>query len=243
MEIVQKLDEWMCFPAQLPKIHGREWKVPLITEPGIDLNWQAKWDFIKMTRGELVRNPKFDESGNFIGEVKKGHYYKNGKIYQDIPEFLRPFIKPDHGEIQYPKVDNNPIQTQDININRKSNGSSPEISFDNLTPEQSTEELMEFSLGENPVQIKSGSNEDLIVEKLESPDTVQESEPEPIFRWIIKSTLSENSIRKLHALCILAKGRTLLRIVSPKGTILINESSGIRIDKESFSRYAELFGL
>ena len=96
MEIVPKLNEWMVKPWELQKLHGREWVVPLETEPGIDLHWRARFDFNKMHSGTPVQKKDLDENGKFIGKVKSGYHYRNGRIYQDIPDFLVGHIIPNY---------------------------------------------------------------------------------------------------------------------------------------------------
>lgn len=93
MEVVPLLDEWMVLPWKLPKAHGRQWVVPLETEPGIDIHWRARYDFFKMTRGDKVEANKIDEKGNYKGDLKKETYFANGRIYQEIPDFLKDHIQ------------------------------------------------------------------------------------------------------------------------------------------------------
>jgi DNA polymerase I-like protein with 3'-5' exonuclease and polymerase domains len=93
MTIVPKLDEWMTTPWKLPKAHGRDWVVPLETEPGIDIHWRARYDFFKMTRGEPADPKKIREDGSYSDDLKKGTIYENGRIYQEIPDFLKLHIR------------------------------------------------------------------------------------------------------------------------------------------------------
>ena len=93
-EVVRKLDEWMTLPWKLPKEHGREWIVPLTTEPGIDINWRAKYNYFEMVDGVPPKPKELDSSGNFIGKLKKGQYFKNGRVYQEVPQFLQAWLKP-----------------------------------------------------------------------------------------------------------------------------------------------------
>lgn len=90
-EIVRKLDEWMTFPWKLPKAHGRPWVVPLLTEPGIDINWKARYDYFAMVDG--VPTQDIDEDGKFAGKLKPDHYFHNGRVYQEVPDFLQGHIK------------------------------------------------------------------------------------------------------------------------------------------------------
>lgn len=94
MEIVRKLDEWMTFPWKLPKAHGREWVVPLLTEPGIDINWKARYDYFAMVDGMLCLPKDLDENGNFKGKLKKDQYFQNRRVFQKVPDFLSEWIKP-----------------------------------------------------------------------------------------------------------------------------------------------------
>ena len=92
MEIVRKLDEWMTFPWKLPKAHGREWIVPLLTEPGIDINWKARYNYFEMVDGVVPLPKDLNEDGSYKGKVKKGYYFHNGRLYQEIPDFLKEHI-------------------------------------------------------------------------------------------------------------------------------------------------------
>lgn len=91
MEVVRKLNEWMVYPWMLPKAHGRDWEVPLMTEPGIDVNWKARYDYFKMVDG-VIPPPKDLADGVFKGKLKKDEYFLNGKIYQKVPDFLKGYV-------------------------------------------------------------------------------------------------------------------------------------------------------
>jgi DNA polymerase I-like protein with 3'-5' exonuclease and polymerase domains len=82
MEAVRKLDEWMTMPWKLPKAHGRDWVVPLLTEPGIDVNWKARYDYFKMVDGVPADPKALDVDGKFIGKLKKDEFFLDGRIYQ-----------------------------------------------------------------------------------------------------------------------------------------------------------------
>lgn len=103
MEVVRKLDEWMTYPWKLPKAHGRPWVVPLLTEPGIDVNWKARYNYFEMVDG-VPANPKDVVDGKFVGKLKKGQEYADGRIYQSIPDFLKGLIHraPVQGQLQPP---------------------------------------------------------------------------------------------------------------------------------------------
>lgn len=92
MEVVRKLDEWMTYPWKLPKAHGRDWVVPLLTEPGIDINWKARYDYFKMVDGTPVSPNDVDENGNYIGKLKKDEYFHGGRVYQKVPDFLIGYV-------------------------------------------------------------------------------------------------------------------------------------------------------
>lgn len=92
MEVVRKLDEWMTLPWKLPKAHGREWVVPLLTEPGIDINWKARYDYFKMVDGTPVRPGDIRDDGSYAGKLKKDEAYADGRVYQKIPDFLQAYI-------------------------------------------------------------------------------------------------------------------------------------------------------
>ncbi len=92
MEIVRKLDEWMTLPWKLPKAHGRPWVVPLLTEPGIDIHWRARFDYFKMVDGVPVKELDIVD-GEYKGKLKKDEYFLDGRVYQKIPDFLEASIK------------------------------------------------------------------------------------------------------------------------------------------------------
>jgi hypothetical protein len=93
MEITRKLDEWMTLPWKLPKAHGRPWVVPLLTEPGIDVHWRARFDYFKMVDGVPVKEVDILEDGTYKGKLKKDEYFLDGRVYQKIPDFLEASIK------------------------------------------------------------------------------------------------------------------------------------------------------
>jgi DNA polymerase I-like protein with 3'-5' exonuclease and polymerase domains len=92
MEVTRKLDEWMVLPWRLPKNHGRQWVVPLETEPGIDIHWRARFDYFAMVDGKPVKKSDIDENGNYKGKLKKNQYFTDGRIYQQVPDFLKDYI-------------------------------------------------------------------------------------------------------------------------------------------------------
>lgn len=92
MEVVRKLDEWMTEPWKLPKAHGRAWEVPLLTEPGIDFNWKARYDYFAMVDGAPVDPKDIAEDGTYKGKLKKDQYFADGRVYQKVPDFLEKWI-------------------------------------------------------------------------------------------------------------------------------------------------------
>jgi len=92
MEVTRKLDEWMVLPWRLPKNHGRQWVVPLETEPGIDIHWRARFDYFAMVDGKPAKKSDIDENGNYKGKLKKNQYFVDGRVYQQIPDFLKGYI-------------------------------------------------------------------------------------------------------------------------------------------------------
>lgn len=92
MEITRKLDEWMVLPWMLPKAHGRDWEVPLETEPGIDIHWRARFDFFAMTDGKPADKKDVGADGTYKGKLKDGQYFQDGRIYQEVPDFLKGYV-------------------------------------------------------------------------------------------------------------------------------------------------------
>ena len=66
---------------------------------------------------------------------------------------------------------------------------------------------------------------------------------EKVLRWTFTAKPSEYTQRKLQAVCILAEGDMPLRVVSPKGNIIVPEEDGLRVNPESFLFLSGLFGL
>ena len=64
-----------------------------------------------------------------------------------------------------------------------------------------------------------------------------------VLRWILKAVPSEQSMRKLHAVCVLTEGDVPLRIVNLKGHVIMSESEGVLVIPEKFLFLADLFGL
>jgi DNA polymerase I-like protein with 3'-5' exonuclease and polymerase domains len=266
MEIIPKLNEWMTCIWQIPKVHGREWVVPLLTEPGIDTNWRAKYDHFEMTQGVPAKSSDIAEDGTFKGKLKKNHYFADGRIYQEVPDFLKPHITrlPINGK-ELPVIESVPLleaksEEKPVTEEPVSMSEDKEITeLASLSLNSGDLDLSDLNVSMNsdndiiPIENTSseGGLEDLVAlpdkpeTELNLEETVNKTEidPKSVLRWMIRSQLNETTIRKLHAVCILAEGETPLRVISPEGEILIHEDIGAKIDQESFLQYARLFGL
>jgi DNA polymerase I-like protein with 3'-5' exonuclease and polymerase domains len=258
MEAVRKLDEWMTTPWKLPKAHGRDWVVPLLTEPGIDINWKARWNFFEMVDGVPAEPKQLDESGKFIGKLKKDQYFLNGRVYQKIPDFLEKWIWRADSSPPAPSastelsvssgpsqvsirdaiseltLDTSPDSSVDIKLN--SNYKKESVS-DEKVPQEPKAELKSENLPDKEV---SSAKSDAVVSE---PEKCSPIEIKTVHRFTIRAVLSKNSMKKLQAICILAEGDTLLRVVSPSGKVLVNESEGIQINPTKFDVLSDMFGL
>lgn len=250
MEIIPKLDEWMTLPWKLNKVHGRQWVVPLLTEPGIDVHWRARFDFFAMTRGAPIEPKDLDNNGKFIGKLKKGQLLENDRIYQEIPEFLTDYVyrlpienrllagektvslpPPEEKEDlsnkgETPLLDNKPVPT----INKETNA-YVDIDIDSVN----TTSVI-------PLDEVSNSQE----KEKEIVTPAQEYKLDtsiPVLRWVIRAPLTSASVKKMHAVCILAEGKTPLRVVNIQEKVIISEEKGIAVDTQKFRFLAELFGL
>lgn len=333
MEVVRKLDEWMTEPWKLPKAHGREWVVPLLTEPGIDCNWKARYDYFAMVDGTPVKPEDIAEDGTYKGKLKKGQYFADGRIYQEVPDFLKPWIyrvpvKPKEA----PAADHPPegAQSEPAQDRPGSAGSAFEAAAPASVPEtpplgvpqppfagaqadpvkeparepasppESGKQSVESppSSGkpksasrsvlddlediptpafkpeppppprEPPVPAKLASLDDDVDvdmdpgfgEPRREPASAPSSErPKPdlgpsapsrgeaedvaVLRWTFRAPMNLRNQKKLHAVCILAEGKTPLRVVDSAGNVLIPESAGVLVDAPTFLAISGLFGL
>jgi len=64
-----------------------------------------------------------------------------------------------------------------------------------------------------------------------------------VHRWTIRAVLSEYTMRRLHAVCILAEGDVPLRIVNADGHILVGEDAGMTVNPSEFDVLSRVFGL
>jgi DNA polymerase I-like protein with 3'-5' exonuclease and polymerase domains len=338
MEIVRKLDEWMTYPWKLPKAHGRPWVVPLLTEPGIDINWKARFDYFKMVDGLPVPKDGINEDGTYRGKLlkdgtydpklKKDEFFADGRIYQKVPDFLKDWIRkiPPRTQLPAPEVatelpapaptpmlpasvqegkvpepvsesvateapveappetpapepaseSGEPVKTKESRSisdpePAMASGLTMDFSLDDVGPDLGSFSSDDsFGIGEMPASLpsKETSKEAPKAAPKEVPPKVVESpsqktngaittkpapvedaslkpiqDGETILRWSLQAIPSEYAMKKLHAVCILAEGNTLLRMVNPKGEIIMGEDAGIRVDPDQFKFLTRLFGL
>ena len=238
MEIVRKLDEWMTFPWKLPKAHGRDWEVPLMTEPGIDVNWKARYDYFKMVDG-VPADEKDIVDGAYKGKLKKDEYFSDGKVFQKIPEFLREHIY---------RADGQEAAMQASPVN------SAPVAPPPPPPAPPVEKVTTTILDDIDLGGPSDSGLGVEVKDLEPVKPAEQKTPEPapepapaepreVFRWIFGAVPSESAMKKLHAACVLAEGPTPIRIINRKGEVLVGESENIAVDAARFRVLADLFGL
>lgn len=262
MEVVRKLDEWMTFPWKLPKAHGRDWQVPLMTEPGIDVNWKARYDYFKMVDG-VPPVPKDIVDGVFKGKLKKDEFFSNGKIYQKVPSFLDGYIY----RLEEDADSRVPQEILEPDAGVASSGQAPEkmpdagVASSDQAPEKMppaptetpTETLATDSLPDIGLEVSEptldkenpGKTVMLSATLTRTGPLVKapENSPGQVFRWIFGAIPSKSAMKKLHAACVLAEGDVPIRIVNQKGDILISESEKILVDAAKFKVLAELFGI
>lgn len=260
MEVIPKIDYWMTYPWKMKKAHGKEWVVPLLTEPGIDIDWRARYDWFKMTDGSPATGEVVD--GVYKGKLKKGEVYENGRIYQEVPDFLQ-------GSIHRSKLDENgkPLPYDATSpmppVIPPPPPPEPEVSTQNPTsagakPDPDEIDIENVSLPENPVpsvEVKETAPSPKEEPRASTPTPVppapvepqeeaeKPTEPEIVLRFALTSTPTLNNVRKLQACAILAEGDQLLRVVSPRGDVILDESEGTRVKKDAFMFLASLFGL
>lgn len=251
MEAVRKLDEWMTWPWKLPKAHGRDWVVPLLTEPGIDINWKARYDYFKMVDGIIPQPKEFDVDGKFVGKLKKDEYFDNGRVYQKIPDFLKPYVH----------------RGDDVVANETSDSTQSPVT----SPNDATNTTTETTIGpDEQLPLNHGldslspepidqSNVAIHADALDSKQSVKNHEaPRPLIqptiaenqtpdsvvhRFVLRAPLNKMNLRKLHAICILAEGNQPLRIIDVENKILVSEDKAPKIDALQFDLLARLFGV
>ncbi len=248
MEVVRKLDEWMTYPWKVAKAHGKQWVVPLVTEPGIDINWRARYDFFKMVNGTMIRQNELNVDESFKGKLKNDEYIYNKKIYQKIPDFLVQYIK----RIEPPT----PVETQVSEKPEKGFEKLVEIERPVILPELlvkpqeipekiSSDVSLDTSMDLGPEDINGNMVKVLEPNQVNIPEIIKpaDDKPAPIYRWTIRAPLNVFNMRKLQAACIIAEGDVLLRILNLNGNILVDDSAGIKIDPVIFLATVKIFGL
>jgi DNA polymerase I-like protein with 3'-5' exonuclease and polymerase domains len=251
-DIVRKLDEWMTIPWKLPKAHGREWVVPLTTEPGIDISWRAKYNYFEMVDGIVIRLSELDSDGNYKKKLKKDQYIENGRVYQKIPDFLKSWLKV--VSVEPPKL----VEHQEEStVESKPNNASEttmvapevEVPITEVHPVEENSTNLDIEIGIGSPIIASVSEHEpeksqtILIAQPIQPKKELQPESDTVFRWVLRATPSEYVQRKLSAICILAEGKVPLRIINSKNDVIMNDSEGICIDPDSFSTLTRLFGL
>lgn len=231
MEVIPKLHEWMVLPGGIPKAHGREWKVPLDTEPGIDIHWRARYDFFMMVRGMEADPKNVNDKGEYTGKLKSNQYYHEGRVYQKIPDFLADYIQRADGlesQIEEPEAPKSAPEPEPQSAPEPIPEPQPTVTFIPEPPKPAA-------------TIEPGPA--LKVENISPSNGGNGNGSSEVFRWTIKTIFSNNSMKKLHAICILAEGSTILRIVNQQGKVILPDSENVRVDPQKFEFLASLFGL
>lgn len=282
MEIIPLIDEWMTIPGRLPKAHGRTWVVPLLTEPGIDTNWKARYNYFEMVNGLPVDLNSVDENGKYTGKIKKGYYFLDGRMYQEIPDWLKPSIRRlDNVKVMTENTTENvlpEVKTElklppqpDTEVKTPEILALPDVKIDELklsnqsdetehvpsevSPEVSGEISIDFD--DIKLDIEAFSDTPKVQERAEATPKTPEKpskstdtqnpngkhDESEVLRWTFRAQRNEYNMRRLHAVCILTEGNTLLRILNPNGTILVSDEAGIKVDPARFRTIADLFGL
>lgn len=249
MEAIPKIDYWMTYPWKMPKVHGKEWVVPLLTEPGIDVNWKARFDYFKMVNGTPATGEVVD--GVYKGKLKKDEEYENGRIYQKIPDFLKGSI----WRLPVDGVSPTPTESSSMNKNIETTPSPAKAEGSSASAESSpsptlteieistTEEEPEKEVSPSAEPAPNASSEEKLGLSGPAREEPKEEPKEEPFRFTLTATPNQQNVRKLHACTILAEGDSLLRVITPRGEVILDESEGIRVKGEAFTLLAQLFGL
>lgn len=243
-EAVTLLDEWMTLPWKLPKAHGRDWIVPLETEPGIDMSWKASYDFFMMTRGSEVNPKDIDDEGNYVGKLKKGHYYLDGRIYQEIPDFLKPHIRRvGDGGADAPPTEPGPetqVEERDPDVVE----SSPLLDDVQVDVKPIVESGREDTSKKGaPIpSVTGGPPQDPVVKRAIDPSSPTKK-ANGHFTWTMRAIPSDGVLRKLHAIIVLSEGDVALRMLNANGSVIVDESEMITVDPDRFRLLADLFGI
>ncbi len=257
MEIVRKLDEWMTMPWKLPKAHGRDWVVPLLTEPGIDINWKARYDYFRMVDGLPAAKKDVAEDGTYRGKLKKDEYFHNGRVYQVVPDFLKEHIHRLDSAPAVPPVVDSPAVEENVHEEVPTTDPSPSIDPTDPAPapldmEIDPEPIPASAPASDPAPKSTPpiavSDHPPIRASFPEPDheSVCESDLRPdgkVHRFVLRAVMNDYNLRRLQAVCILSEGTVPLRVVSPTGTVLVREGSGPKVAPDEFSALCRLFGL
>ncbi len=299
-EIVRLLDEWMVLPWKLTKAHGRPWVVPLLTEPGIDIHWKARYNYFEMVDGVAVKPELIDDNGKYTGKLKKEQVFADGRIYQKIPDFLEAYIKrapivkalppPEEASQEQASLPPGEAVTQPALPSpveeSKALPEAPDPGLKELikpadpepvpvevkppptpapTPEPKISGEINIDLDSISLDVSDGVGADVpfaVTPKSTPPPAEIKNSPPPasktngkhetngsgqgderILRWTMRAVLNEYNMRRLHAVCMLAEGKTPLRIIGLNGEVLVNEDAGVLVNPVDFPVVAKLFGL
>lgn len=253
MEVVRLLDEWMTMPWKLPKAHGRDWVVPLLTEPGIDINWKARYNYFNMVDG-VPADPKKIIDGQYTGKLKKGEFFEGGRIYEKIPDFLKSYVfkngqKPDDVVADQAEVVSNPPVESEPEIQIPAEAAPEETVGDDISLD-AVGDLSDYSdVSDTPPPAEVPSIDVKIedVSPKEKPYYERTEYLKPVrdgvYRFTLRCALNDYNMRRLHAICILAEGEDLIRIYNNEGKVLIDESRSPKVKLEEFITLSKLFGL
>jgi len=252
-EVVRLLDEWMTYPWKLPKAHGRKWIVPLLTEPGIDINWKARFDYFKMVDGVPADKKYILEDGSYTGKLKKDEYFHDGRVYQKIPDFLESYLKrqdqrgsPVKNENDFtPSTDSNVEEVNSATDSQLQERDEPPPSEPEVPPEDSLE-IQSYTVG-NQLALEKADSSTVKPDTTGAKPTIVEYKPTPksmdVYRHVFRAAMNELNLRKLHAISILAEGSIPLRLISNNGNIMVSEDQGIKVNPEEFTVLCRMFGL
>ncbi len=263
-EVVRKLDEWMVAPWKLPKKHGREWVVPLLTDPGIDTSWKASYDYFKMVDGIKALPKDINEDGSYNGKLKKDEFYENGRVYQQIPDFLSKYLMrlaAPAAPLALPEAPSNPVPSESI----KEIQMAPEVTESQPEPVISGPEPLKSMSSVEPIltqpeiDFDSISLTDIEIDTPATPTPTPTPTPQtskfkdlkaprlestgPVHRWTFRATPSAFTQKKLLALITLCDGDVPLRIMSQDGSVMVGEDEGIKVNPAEWDVVSKLFGL
>jgi len=245
MEAVPKIDEWMCSPWKIQKAYGRQWDVPLETEPGIDQNWKARYDFPMMVHGVPLHETDFNKDGTLKKKLKSDQYIKNGRLYQKVPDFLEGYIIPDTGEAkEEPETEEN-VSVADEAVKAKEEAKEAQKNIPESVDVDSFGENVKSDIPEETKQPVQEETKQSIPEKIEQPVQkeieLKTDKPNSIFVYNLTSTPNRYLIKKINAVLILSEGDTPIKIMID-GQVLVNGSK-YKVDVPTFKVLSRMFGL